>query len=195
MHGHYGGRADIQGYTLQSEKVKNARDYKAISVGGSHSTFLYRVLGSWGFSPHPQVWVGSWGYFPNPQAWTDFQDWFSLTRSYKSFKPYVWEDGEELTMTKLYKKFEKQGSEANMWTMWYIYFTHRNHLYCVYNNLAKVVNVSQTCLSVHRAEPGLHYHGQPKNNQVNLLKEWKDEFVNFSAKTPAIGYDGKTIEV
>ena len=188
VHQHYGHMTNLQGYTLQSEEVYNAkltgwqRRLMPLKVSGAEPTFLYRVVGSWGFSPHP-VW------------WPLFQDWFHAARRNQSFHPYVWHTAHKLEMTKLYKNFEIRGMEDSMWTMWYVYFTHEHNLLCVYNNLPRVLDSAQACLAVHRAEPGLHFQGKPNNNQANLLHQWKEEFVEFSNTTPVIGYDGTYIRV
>ena len=80
--------------------------------------FMYGVLGSWAFSPHPQ-------------GWLIYQDWFHAARENGSGKPYV----PGLILANWYKGFERAGKASGMWTMWHIYYCYINHLYTVYRNL------------------------------------------------------------
>ena len=176
-HNSFGGRPDVQGYTLQSEEVGDAVKRLHLHGPPEDTVFLYRVLGSWGFSPHPVI-------------WTQFQDWYHDTVGKNhSFHPYV--DG--IAMTKWYKDFEKAGSASTMWTMWFIYFTHKHNLFCLYSNLNTYLHTHKACLTVHRQEKGLHYSGQARNNEGNLLDLWEDRFVRFPARTSMYDYDGTSI--
>lgn len=174
---HFSEREDIMGYTLQSEDVNRARGRGAVCGPTTHPAFLYRLLGSWGFAPKPLV-------------WRQFQDWFHEKRLQASFKPYV----SNLLMTEWYKKFERKGTQDSMWTMWFIYYTNSNNLYCVYNNLPANLKRSDVCMAVHRREVGLHFHGTPLQNSHLLLKTWKKSFVMFTTSVAKIEFDG-TIRV
>ena len=132
--------------------------------------------------------MGSWGFAPHPKIWREFQDWFHLKVNDKSFHPYV--DG--IVMTGWYKSFEKKGTADGMWTMWFIYFCEENRLYTLYNNLNRVLGASTHGLSVHRQEPGLHFHGKPRADaEKHLLTEWSPDYIAFPENTKKLNYNGK----
>ena len=178
-HAHYGQRDDILGYTLQSEKVSTADSKRQpLHAGDNEPAFMYKLVGSWGFAPHPRVWRG-------------FQDWFHKVYPDKSFHPYV----PGLILTKWYKGFEKAGTQDSMWTMWFIYYTNERNLYCVVNNLNHMTKSKDKCLSVHRAEPGLHYKGRPRANvEKLLLSNWSSQYVAFSPTTTKFDWNGEVVQ-
>ena len=175
-HAHYGTDDFNMGYTLQSEKRNNAINGKPINVKGTVA-FYYRVMGSWGFVPHPK-----W--------WRDFQDWYHEKSKDASFKPYV----KGIIMTQWFKNFEKKNTADSMWTIWHIFFTDMHKLYAVYNNLNQLTGTDSHNLCVHRAEPGLHYKGKARQDVEKLLLDyWSSTFVDFPEKTPKLDYSGKPI--
>ena len=175
-HATYDSRTDISGYTLQSSNLKSAKGQRPFLGPKEDSAFLYRVLGSWGFSPHPKV-------------WRDFQDWFHEAHTNKSFHPYV----EGIAMNAWYKSFERKGSANTMWTMWFIWYTDKYNTFCLIHNLQKFVGSKKTALAVNRQEPGLHYGGKGIDNTGNLLTEWSEKYIQFPEKTKKYDYDAKVI--
>lgn len=174
----FSSRKDIFGYTLQSEGINRAAGKGPVFGPTTNPFFLYRLLGSWGFAPKPSV-------------WRQFQDWYHVKRRQHSFKPYV----PDLLMTKWYKKFELKGTQDSMWTMWFIYYTNSQNLYCVYNNLPTQLHRPDVCMAVHRRESGLHFHGQGLNNSHLLLKTWDKKYASLAKNVAKIEFDGKiTIE-
>jgi hypothetical protein len=197
MHAAFGHRTDIAGYTLQSENVNRADGKGPLPVHANDTTFLYGIIGSWGFVPHPARWV-------------QFVDWYERVHHSRLFKPYV----KGFFQTDWYKKFEKDGRQNTMWTMWFIRFCVDNALSVVYSNFSSLVNVvsvnvtsttshgqgqSQgshnvsssksrkvagpgSLLAVHRQEPGLHFFGRPRDGSHKLLRTWRDDYLH--ALTP-----------
>ena len=191
MHGKFGGRGDILGYTLQSEGVHLAAGGEDVSADPEMNVFLNRQMGSWGFIPHPKVWAS-------------FQDWYFEVRQNKSFKPYL---GGGVVFDFWYRNFERRGEQDSMWSIWFIHYTNKQNLYCVYSNLVVYANGVNHKLAVHRAEPGLHHLGQGnwffdllygtdyrrgKDNGHELLMKWKDEYIKFPTRIPRYEFNGTT---
>lgn len=181
-HRHYGRRADISGYTLQMQNVKLLDGtFKELKGPSSDTTFLYPVLGTWGFAPHPQ-------------SWRRFLDWYSSARTNSSFKPYV----AGLVVTNWYKYFEQLGSEHNIWDMWHHYYASTTAKYCVYPNLATLTGKHDVLLSRNRLEPGLHFSmiERAKMRNVTLMQlmtVWNDEYVTFPKRTTLYSINGTVV--
>jgi hypothetical protein len=170
-HAFYGGRSDISGYSLQGDNVRTAIGRREISPPEEHVAFLYRVLGSWGFSPHPQ-------------RWTEFQTWFHQAE--KSFHPYV----DDIAMTKWYKSYEKQKKSDSMWSMWHIWFTDHNKLFCLFSNIKK----AKSLFVVNRREPGLHFQKRNVVNRTNdLMVDWSKEYADFVEDVMKLDYNGSAL--
>lgn len=122
VHAAFGHRTDIAGYTLQSENINRADGKGALPVTANDTTFLYGIIGSWGFVPHPA-------------RWTEFLFWYERVRNQQRFKPYV----RGVFQTDWYRKFEREGKQDTMWTMWFIRFSVDNGLSVVYANLSSAV--------------------------------------------------------
>ena len=168
----YGSRKDIAGYTLQSEGVSAAKGSRAITAPRTDTAFLYKLLGSWGFSPHPV-------------RWAEFQDWYHVARKDINFHPYV----NGLRMTTWYKSFEKQHTQDSMWTMWHIYYCDKHDLYTVYNNIVKAGAIKEGYLSQNRREPGLHFGGTGIEAH-RLLTKWNNTFTSFPDHPVMLEFDG-----
>lgn len=177
VHNKYGNDSQCFGYTLQSEQVIIASSQGPFRFPPQDTVFMYKLIGSWGFAPTASV-------------WRDFQDWFHKQyQNQTSFRPYV----NGLVMTSWYKNFEKKHTQDSMWTMWFIYYINQRNLYCVFNNLKRVTN-NASGLCVHRAEPGLHYHGKARKNTDKLLmSHWSDSYVKFPSKIKKYGFNGKLV--
>ena len=179
VHIFFGHQTDIQGYSLQSEGVLTASTiHPRVDLNGppSDTVFLWKILGTWGFSPHPKT-------------WRMFQDWYHAIKNNRTFRPYV----ENMIVTKWYKTAEEEGLADGIWEIWHIYFSSINRFYCVYNNLNTFLTTKKACLSVNRKEDGLHYKGKAVNNTKNLLQSWEDKYVEFPKFTTYYNYDGSII--
>ena len=53
----YHDRSDIAGITLQRQVLQWSPYPRPVSVTNAHDAFLYSLVGTWGFSPHPKVWT------------------------------------------------------------------------------------------------------------------------------------------
>ena len=181
-HRFYDDRPYVVGYTYQCQDMIISRTAKAPTLketlarlNGS-TAYLYTVFNTWGFSPHPH-------------QWRLFQDWFHTVIDNPHFRPYV----NEIVQTRWFKSFERQKTSSSMWSMYFIYFSAKNRLYCVFSNLNRWKN----CLAVNRKEKGLHFGGKAiKNDQEvtrRLMQTWSPDFVNFSDKVMFIDVTGTVI--
>jgi hypothetical protein len=53
----YHDRPDIAGITLQRQVLQWSPYPRPVPVTNAHGAFLYSLVGTWGFSPHPKVWT------------------------------------------------------------------------------------------------------------------------------------------
>lgn len=135
----YGRRDDIFGYTLQRGVLRANRTGfgRRPIVPPRAPNYLYKLVGSWGYAPEPEVWMR-------------FRTWFHQHACDPNFHPYV----DDLVPTIWYRKQERKRS---MWTMWHIRYAHDHHLFTVYANLK-----GSRTLAASWREPGLHFR-KPKN--------------------------------
>jgi len=142
----YGHRPDIAGCTLQrgTLRARQTTLKTPLNVSETYETFLYPL-------------VGSWGYAPRRESWMQFREWYHKNGTNPSFHPYV----EGLKPTEWYKSQEAKGT---MWTMHYIWFCDKNKLFVVYANLK-----NKWTLCSNWREAGLHYsNSNPKPDFVPL---------------------------
>ena len=156
---------EVAGITLQMENVNFVREnhYSPASGPSSDPAFLYQLIGTWGFSPHPA-------------HWRSFQDWFHDVWKDPEFRPYL--PGTELNVW--YRKYERAGAMYSMWEMYFIYYCHKHDLYIVYPNLRSFAGREDVLLDTHRQEPGLHASSRAAQKSSLLMRTWKPEYVKFS---------------
>ena len=178
VHRQYGGWQNISGYTLQMENVNFFSGGRRAMSGPKNDTiFMYPVLGTWGFAPHPQ-------------SWRRFQDWHHEFYKNSSVKPYV----PGIVPTRWYQMFEGQGTQAAMWEMWHIYYTYLNPQWCVYSNLVSYTGKKDVYLSTNRQEAGLHFGaGESQDSTSNLLRHWNDTYINFPRHPVMYSYNGTNL--
>ena len=74
----YGHREDMAGIALQRQFLmfkKNEENIENREILNDHLPFLYKLVGTWAYSPHPK-------------NWRKFLDWFNSIDT-KNFDPYV----------------------------------------------------------------------------------------------------------
>jgi len=176
MDSHFRTVSDVGGYTLQMENVNyvKGRHHPVTNTRKTDNVFLYRLLGTWGYSP-------------KPKEWRRFQDWFHEMRKNKTFKPYV----PGTVLDNWYKKFEREARADCMWEMWAVYFYNEKNLYTVYSNLLKYTGRMETLLDTNRREAGLHFSARERVNRSGLLlTQWSSKFERFPSDLPRYNFDG-----
>jgi len=91
------------GYTIQTENVNYIKDRirPVTNMPKTDNIFVYRLLGTWGFSP-------------KPTEWRNFQDWFHEMHKNETFKPFM----PGLAINRWFQKFDKEGRANSMWELW-----------------------------------------------------------------------------
>ena len=107
-HEAYDARKDISGYGLSHPGISHLAGL-TLDVPSVHNVFLYKVICTWGFSPHRD-------------SWREFQKWFYESEQDNSFQPLV----PDILPTRWFLEEAQSGRQKELWEMWHIYFTH-NH--------------------------------------------------------------------
>jgi len=171
-HTAYDSRHDISGYGLSHPGISHAQG-DSLMVPANNSVFLYRVICTWGFSPHAR-------------RWREFQEWFYTKARSPSFLPLVpgilpteWFEGEKV-----------HGRENSLWEMWHIYYTHNASP----PQFTVLLNTQyEGLLAVNRHELGLHDQGRHSEPWEFLLNNWKDNYTTFPHEPVRYNYDGNII--
>eukprot|EP00802_Teleaulax_amphioxeia_P012128 Tamp_12166.p1 GENE.Tamp_12166~~Tamp_12166.p1 ORF type:complete len:508 (+),score=90.80 Tamp_12166:54-1526(+) len=114
----YGHVPDLAGISLQRQHLVATSGSSNLKVDNGNAPYLYKLPGSWGFSPRPTVWF-------------QFLKWYERQSAVKAYHPSV----PGLVTTSWYHSFLRQGKHPNMWTAWYIKYSQDHGLYCLYANL------------------------------------------------------------
>ena len=120
-------RNDIAGISLQRQRLIPQKPHRTMEIINNNEPFLFALVGSIGFSPHPT-------------QWRRFVDWINQT-DLDNFDVSI----PELITTNWYQK-------GKMWTQHFIYFCKKYELYTLYVNLPH-----QRSLAEHLQEKGVHF--------------------------------------
>lgn len=139
----YKDTTDLAGISLQRQTLVPKKPHRQFEIVNKHEPFLYRLVGSIGFSPHPKQWLS-------------FMKWLSLI-DLETFDVSV----EGLITTDWYRKLNKR----HMWTQHFIYFCNKEDLFTLYVNLR-----NDETLASHMREKGEHY-GQTEGRDFSLATD------------------------
>ena len=126
----YQDATDMAGISLNRQDLIPDKSVKNFSIVNDHKPFLYKLVGSQGYSPHPAVW----------QQFLDF----CATVDLDKFAA----DVPGLITSEWYSKLPKRG----MWTQLFIYFCEQHNLYNLYVTLP-----DEKALVTHWREIGEHF--------------------------------------
>ena len=138
-----GERDDLAGISLQRQTLVPQKPHKQIEIVNNHKPFLYRLVGSIGFSPHWKHWRA----FLN---WIDSVDTSTVDVKTPGLITSDWMD----TLDR-----------RHMWTQYFIWFCKQHDLYTLYINLPK-----EKTLAAHMREKGEHY-GRTEGRDFALATE------------------------
>jgi hypothetical protein len=161
----YGDRSDLAGITLQRPTLINRIPSRHWEIVNSHQPFLYKLLGSIGFSPHPA-------------RWREFVDWTRSIPDLDTYDAYV----AGLITSEWYKKLDKK----SMWTQLFVRFCDDRVLFTLHVNLP-----GKKTLAAHWREKGEHFGGGGGADfalATSLPSSFPTELVKF-------GWDGKEVQV
>ena len=126
----YHNRTDVAGISLCRQQLIPKQPYKRREIVNEHMPFLYKLVGSYGFSPHPRHWKA-------------FLDWISHTNV----------DKRDMHVPGLITtEWWKSSDRRHIWTQCFIYFCDKYNLYTLYVNLPH-----KETLVAHWQEKGEHY--------------------------------------
>ena len=125
----YRDRDDIAGISLQRQRLIPYKPAKIKEIINNHEPFLFPLVGSIGFSPHPI-------------RWKQFLLWIQTFKmdNFDIDIPY-------LITSETFKK----GKKGHMWTQHFIFFCNKYNLFTLYINLPGKVT-----LAAHMREKGQH---------------------------------------
>ena len=126
----YGERNDLAGISLQRQTLVSQKPQKQMEIVNNHKPFLYRLVGSIGFSPHWKQWRA----FLN---WIDSVDTTTVDVKTPGLITSDWLDNLD---------------RRHMWTQYFIWFCKQHDLYTLYVNLPE-----QKTLAAHMREKGEHF--------------------------------------
>ena len=73
----YGNRTDVAGIALQRQFLMFKKPERSdMEIINNHEPFLYKLVGTWAFSPHPK-------------NWRLFLDWVNSIEDFYEYDPYV----------------------------------------------------------------------------------------------------------
>lgn len=105
--GKYALRSDLAGVSLQHQHTRSSDGSSSFHVSNGDAPYLYKIPGSWGFSPHPK-------------AWRSFLDW-QKDKANSGYEPNTLQfKGKDVITTKWWKDMKGQGKDPRMWTQWYM---------------------------------------------------------------------------
>ena len=166
----YYNRTDISGYSLSYPRMAHGNGNPLI-IPKIYNVYLYRVICTWAFSPHPR-------------SWRKFQEWFFTSEQNPNFEPLVL----DILPSQWFGQHKAEGKERNLWEMWHIYYTH-NSIPPQYTLLLN--SVHEGLLAINRNERGLHDPGEDAGiPKEPLCGRWKRWYIKFPKDPPKIGYDG-----
>jgi len=94
-----------------------------------------------------------------------------------------------------YKHYEKAGRSDSMGAQWFVYYTVKEKLFTVYNNLNAHNADNRSCLSINRREVGLHNRRKGRENFCGLLTTWNPSYTDFPNDTWMLDWNAKRIDV
>ena len=128
----YGERNDIAGISLQRQTLVPQKPNKEKEIVNNHEPFLYRLVGSIGFSPH-------W------QQWQSFLKWVdSVNVDTVNVKT------PDLITSDWFDTLDRR----HIWTQYFIWFCNEHDLYTLYLNLPY-----KKTFASHMREKGEHFKG------------------------------------
>lgn len=107
-------RTDLAGISLMRQTLIPDKSHKSFQIHNNHKPFLFRLLGSIGFSPHPIIWT-------NFLIWLKSIDISEFDVSVDNLITSDW--------------YRSKIGKTKMWEQHFIYFCKVHDLYTLYINL------------------------------------------------------------
>ena len=167
----YENRDDIMGISLNRQtRIMKGNKVKG-EIVNNHVPFLYKFVGTWGYSPHPK-------------RWKNFLSWH---KQHANETPAYF-DVPGILPSSWWREFIKQNRTGTMWTQYMHYYVDRvkPQLYHLYVNLP-----DKKTICAHHRERGEHYRGgQGKSFETAQMIS-----LIFPAQLEKYGWDGISSKV
>ena len=167
----YRHRTDIAGIALSRQFLMFKKPERSdMEIINSHQPFLYKLVGTWAFSPHPE-------------QWRSFLAWFRSLDS-ETFDPYV----PGLITSDWLHIHTKQGRRHMTWEQWHIYHSQHHGLYTLYINLP-----AREVLANNWMEAGVHSKTSPGRPDYALVQGCPVQLQEFPARLRKFDWDTQEI--
>ena len=165
----YRHRSDISGYGLSGPGISH-EDGRRMIIPGEEIVYLYRVICTWGYAPHPR-------------SWRAYQDWFYKVEQDPHFRPLV----PGILPTQWYLGERKRGRERALWEMWHIYYSHNSQP----PQFTVMANTREDgYFAINRHEKGLHDTGNGIAVDKLFAGTWKTKYGVFQKCPNQYDYSG-----
>ncbi len=142
----YRQRDDIAGITLSRQYMMVKKPDHNVEIVNEHRPFLYKLVGTWAFAPHPR-------------HWREFLDWFNSLDS-DAFDPYV----RGLATSDWLHQHTAQGRRHMTWEQWHVYYCQHHGQFTLYLNLPDRMTMAANWM-----EHGVHTRGSARKRDFPLL--------------------------
>jgi hypothetical protein len=158
---------DLAGISLERQMNVPEKPARSMHIDNNFEPYLYKLVGSHGFSPHPH----HWGKF---LSWVQS----SFQKVDVSVPGLVTTD------------WWNQGGRKGMWTQYFIWWCEKEKLFTLYPSLT-----GEKTLVAHWAEKGLHSDGSSHGPDAQLaLTTSEVPLDNFPKVPPRYGWDAELVD-
>lgn len=164
----YGNRSDMAGIALSRQFLMFKKPERNVEIINDHQPFLYKLVGTWAFAPHPK-------------AWREFLDWFNSIDS-DNFDPYV----PGLVTSDWLHMHNSMGKRHMTWEAWHIYWCEKHSQYTMYINLPHGY-----VLASNWREAGVHNRRSLNSKDYPTLDYCAIQLQEFPDKIRKYGWDAE----
>lgn len=165
----YQDREDIAGIALQRQyMVFQKPEQVNREIINNYEPFLYKLVGTWAFAPHPK-------------RWREFLDWFHSVDNEK-FDPYV----PGLLTSDWLHMHTSMGKRHMTWEQWHIYYSEKHGLYTMYINFPK-----KMALTSNWREAGVHNRRSFNEKDYPTLDYCAIQLQEFPDDLKKFGWDAQ----
>lgn len=162
----YEQRTDVAGITLYRQTLVPKLPPKLEEIVNGHQPFMYALVGSIGFSPHPL-------------RWAEFLKWTQSSVDIESFNFYL--------PNLIFSHWWSANTRRSMWTQLFIYYTSMHDLFTIHVNLP-----NNKTLASDMREKGVHF---PSTFGRDFgLATARDLDMVFPPGVHKYGFDGKLMK-
>jgi len=165
----YGNRTDIAGIALQRQFLMFKKPERSdMEIINNHEPFLYKLVGTWAFSPHPK-------------NWRLFLDWVNSIEDLENgFDPYV----PGLVTSDWLHMHKSMGKFSSTWEQHHVYWCEHHDQYTMYINLP-----GRYVLASNWREAGVHNRVSFNSKDYPTLDYCAIQLQEFPKELKKFGWD------